>query len=159
MFLPKWVFFAWEASWGKVLTLDQLKKRGWILANRCFLCCVEEESIDHILIHCTKARVLWELLFAIFEVNWVLPLSVRDTLLGWRGFNMGKKRRKVWKATPLCLFWAIWKERNRIAFENEELLIHRLKNSFVCNLWLWTKSVVNEGPLPLFSLFDWLGSR
>ena len=48
-------FCAWEAFWGKVLTLDQLKKRGWTLANRCFLCCVEEESIDHILIHCTKA--------------------------------------------------------------------------------------------------------
>ena len=26
-------FFAWEASWGKVLTLDQLKKRGRSLAN------------------------------------------------------------------------------------------------------------------------------
>ena len=51
-------FFAWEASWGKVLSLDQLKERGCILANRCFLSCVEEESIDHILIHCTKARVL-----------------------------------------------------------------------------------------------------
>ena len=34
-------FFVWEASWGKVLTLDQLKRRGWTLANRCFLCCVE----------------------------------------------------------------------------------------------------------------------
>ena len=59
MFLLKWVlFFAWEASWGKVLTLDQLKKRGWTLANRCFLCYAEEESIDHILIHCTNARVI-----------------------------------------------------------------------------------------------------
>ena len=51
-------FFAWEASWGKVLTLDQLKKRGQILAKRCFLCCEEEKSIDHILIHCTRARVI-----------------------------------------------------------------------------------------------------
>ena len=34
-------FFAWETSWGKVLTLDQLKKRGWTLANRCFICCAE----------------------------------------------------------------------------------------------------------------------
>ncbi|RVX17365.1 hypothetical protein CK203_003473 [Vitis vinifera] len=87
-------FFAWEASWGKVLTLDQLKKRGRFLANRCFLCCEEEESIDHILIQCSRARVLWELLFALFGVIWVLPFSVRYTLSGWCGFNLGKKRRK-----------------------------------------------------------------
>ena len=54
------------------------------------------------------------------------------------GFNTGKKRRKVWKVAPLCLFWQVWKERNKIAFDNEELSIHRLKNSFVCNIWSWT---------------------
>ena len=97
-------FFAWEASWGKVLTMDQLKKRGWVVANRCFLCCEEEESIDHILIHCSKARALWELLFALFGVCWVLPFSARETLIEWRGFMLGKKHRKVWKAAPLCLF-------------------------------------------------------
>ena len=152
-------FFAWEAFWGKVLTLDQLKKRGRCLANRCFLCYKEEESIDHILIQCSKARVLWELLFALFGVSWVLPYSVRDTLSGWSGFNMGKKRRKVWKAAPSCIFWAVWKERNRIAFDNEELSMNRLKNSFVCNLWVWSKPVVNEGPLSLLGFFDWLGAR
>ena len=31
-------FFAWEASWGKVLALDNLKKKGRALANKCFLC-------------------------------------------------------------------------------------------------------------------------
>ena len=29
----KVVFFAWEASWSKILTQDQLKKRGWSLSN------------------------------------------------------------------------------------------------------------------------------
>ena len=48
-------FFAWEASWGKVLTLDQLKKRGRDLANRCFLCGKDEETIDHLLLHCSMA--------------------------------------------------------------------------------------------------------
>ena len=33
---PKLSFFAWEASRGKVLTLDRIQKRGWALANRCF---------------------------------------------------------------------------------------------------------------------------
>ncbi|RVW97003.1 THO complex subunit 1 [Vitis vinifera] len=28
-FLLRRVFFAWEAPWGKVLTLDQLQRRGW----------------------------------------------------------------------------------------------------------------------------------
>ena len=124
-----------------------------------FLCCEEEESIDHILIQCSKARVLWELLFTLFGVSWVLPYSVRDTLSGWSGFNMGKKRIKVWKAAPSCIFWAVWKERNRIAFDNEELSLNRLKNTFVCNLWVWSKPVVNEGSLSLLGFFDWLGAR
>ena len=69
-FVPTKVgFFAWEASWGKVLTQDQLKRRGWNLANRCPLCCDEEETINHILIHCSKAKVLWDLLFSLFGVK------------------------------------------------------------------------------------------
>ena len=39
--------FAWEAFWGKVLTLDQLTRRGIILANKRFLC-EEEETIEHL---------------------------------------------------------------------------------------------------------------
>ena len=30
--------FAWEASWNRILTCDQLKRRGWNLPNRCYLC-------------------------------------------------------------------------------------------------------------------------
>ena len=72
---------------------------------------------------------------------------------------MGKKHRKVWKAAPLCLFWLVWKEKNMIAFDNEELSIQRMKNSFVCNLWSWTKLFIDEGPLLLINFFDWFGSR
>ena len=43
----------------KNLTLDQFQRREWSLANHCFLCLSHEESIDHILLHCDKARVLW----------------------------------------------------------------------------------------------------
>ena len=130
-------FFAWEASWEKVLTQDQLKRRGWILANRCCLCCVEEETINHILVHCSKTKILWDLMFSLFGVNWVLPFSVRDTLLSWYVSFKDKNHRKVWRAAPLCLFWTIWKERNRIVFDNEALSTQRLKNSFVCNLLSW----------------------
>ncbi|RVW88905.1 hypothetical protein CK203_045052 [Vitis vinifera] len=36
---PKISFFAWEVAWGKALTLDLVQKRGWSLANRCFMLC------------------------------------------------------------------------------------------------------------------------
>ena len=117
------------------------------------------ESIDHILIHCSKAKVSWELIFALFDVTRVLPLLVRETLFGWYGSFVGKKRQNVWKTTPLCIFWMVWKEINRIAFENEEFSIQRMKNSFVYSYWSWTKLFIDEGPLSLINFFYWLGTR
>ncbi|RVW36374.1 hypothetical protein CK203_083834 [Vitis vinifera] len=41
----KVAFYAWEATWGMVLTLDRLQKRGRQLPNCCFLCGYEEEIV------------------------------------------------------------------------------------------------------------------
>ena len=97
-------FFASEASWGKVLTLDQLKRRGNALSNRCFLRGEGEETVNHLLIHCSKARILWDLLLAIFGVSWVFPLFVWKTLLSWQGSFVGKRHKKAWMTAPLCFF-------------------------------------------------------
>ena len=48
--------------------------------------------IDHLLIHCPKTRVLWELAFSLFGVIWVISLMVKETLLGWFGLIVGQKR-------------------------------------------------------------------
>ncbi|WJZ99896.1 hypothetical protein VitviT2T_018303 [Vitis vinifera] len=101
---PKISFFAWEATWGKALTLDLVQKRGWALANRCFMCLEKEENINHLLFHCSRTRALWDLLFTLFGVSWVMPFSVRDTLLSWNGYFLGKNRRKVWEL-PLFTFF------------------------------------------------------
>ena len=55
LFWNKWVpskmgFFAWEAWWERVLTMDQLKRKGFSLANRCPLCGKDEENIKHMLL-------------------------------------------------------------------------------------------------------------
>ena len=97
--------FAWEAAWGKVLTLDQLKRRGITFANRCNMCEEEEETIDHLLIHCKIAKMLWDLFLSIVGISWFFPQSVLHILLAWQGAVVGKKHKKIWLAAPLCLFW------------------------------------------------------
>ena len=57
-------FFAWEATWGRILTLHMLKRCRKVLANRCFVR-EEEETIDHLLLYYSKARLLRDLLLAI----------------------------------------------------------------------------------------------
>ncbi|KAL6339823.1 hypothetical protein AAG906_034911 [Vitis piasezkii] len=155
----KVAFFAWEATWGKVLTLDRLQKRGWQLPNRCFLCGCEEETVNHILLHCTVVRVLWEIVFVLFGIQWVLPETVKDMLFSWRGSFVGKKRKKIWTSIPLCIFWTVWKERNRIAFRGGYLSIQKLKNSFVCNLWSWARVYIGEESSSLRGFLEWLASK
>ena len=40
---------------------------------------------------------------------------------------------------PLCLFWTLWMERNRVVFENEAPSAHRMKYFFLFTLWGWAK--------------------
>ena len=85
--------------------------------------------MDHLLLHCSKTRVLWELLFSLFDANWIMSGSMRDMLLGWKGTFVGKKRKKVWQAAP-CLFWTTWKARNRIVFKEDVLSETKIFVSF-----------------------------
>ncbi|RVX00295.1 Transposon TX1 uncharacterized 149 kDa protein [Vitis vinifera] len=101
-------FFAWEAVWGKISTVDMLMRRGWSMVNRCVLCKENEESADHILIHCGKTRELWTMVLSSFGVVWVFPNSVRNLLLEWKIKGLEKKKSVVWKMAPICLFWCIW---------------------------------------------------
>ena len=93
--LHKVAFFAWEASWGKVLTLEQLHRKGHSVASRYFLCLSEAKTVDHFLLHCAKTRVLSNLLFSFFGVVWILSCSVKETLLGWHGAFVGKTHKKA----------------------------------------------------------------
>ena len=89
----------------------------------------------------------------------VFPLSIRETLLGWTGFFMGKKRKTVWRVGPLCIFWTVWKTSNRIAFENEVLSIQRLKTSFLNSLWSETNLFIKDDPSTFVEFIDWVGSH
>ena len=156
---PKIGVFAWEATWGKVLTLDQLRRRGMIFVNRCFMCGEDEENIDHLLIHCKSAKMLWNLFLSIVGTCWVFPQTVIHTLLAWQGAAVGKKRKRIWLAAPLCIFWTLWRARNKLGFENEGTTDQKIKTIFVTNLWAWANTFREDKTNSVVEFLTWLGSR
>ena len=44
---PKICFLTLETTWGKILALDQVQKRGLALVCRCYLCQECEKSMNH----------------------------------------------------------------------------------------------------------------
>jgi len=116
---PRAAFFTWSAALGKILTLDNLRKRHIIIVDRCCLCKRDGESVDHILLHCDVASALWNNIFSRFGISWVMPKSVLDLVACW--WKSGRSRSATtWKMVPICLFWCIWRERNLRCFENLE---------------------------------------
>ena len=80
-------------------------------------------------------------------------------LLGWKGSFVGKRRKKVWQTTPSCLFWTVWKARNRIAFKDDFLSIQNLKYLFLFLLWSETKFSIENGLSTLVGFIDWMGCK
>ena len=89
----------------------------------------------------------------------MFPETVKEVLLSWKGSFVGKKKKKIWRSIPLFIFWTVWKERNRLAFRGGgELTIQKIKNSFVCNVWGWTKLYSGAEPRSLIGFLEWLAS-
>lgn len=106
--LPKLGFFTWETTWDGIITIDQLKKWGWTMVNKCSFCKDEEELTSHLFVHCTRTRILWQLVFSLFQIEWLMPTSVKGTLLSWHGSFVGKRRKKAWRVVPSCIVWIFW---------------------------------------------------
>lgn len=45
-------FFVWTAAWGKILTVDNIRRRGYTLVDWCCICRSSREVVDHLLLHC-----------------------------------------------------------------------------------------------------------
>ena len=74
-------------------------------------------------------------------------------------FSCKDKLKKLCMAAPLCLIWAIWKERNHTVFEDMHFSYIRLKNSFISSFALGRLYRFGGGFFCAFSEFVFWGGR
>ena len=144
-------FFVWTAAWEKILTGDILWYRGFDFVDWCILCRCNGESVNHLLLHCDKAYLLWSMVFRSFGISWVLPRSVADMLLGWWSW-FGKHSSGVWNLAPLCLMWCICRERNWRTFEDRDKSDDQLLAYFSGSLFDWSRAwgLTSSDSIPMF---------
>jgi hypothetical protein len=84
------------------------------------MCRESVESPDHLLLYCKVAHELWDMVFGLFGVHWVMPRTVLDLFSSWQGLFGRRRNTVVWWVVPHCVFWCLWRERNAHHFEDTE---------------------------------------
>lgn len=97
-----------------------------------FMCKWNGDDVNHLFLHCAVVGKLWSMIFCLFGVSWVMQLSVKRSLVSWKGRFAGRGIGEVWWVVSLCLIYN-WKERNARCFEGHELSVMNLKS-----LYEWT---------------------
>ena len=116
--------FSWLAAWKRANTCDlSQRRRPYLLIppSWCILCKHDNESNDHLLLHCQFAQNLWARVFKEFEVIGALPQSWYDFLsVHWCLNGRRKKAKFLWRCCS-AVVWCIWLEHNARIFEDRVL--------------------------------------
>uniref|UniRef100_A0A2N9FQZ1 Reverse transcriptase zinc-binding domain-containing protein n=1 Tax=Fagus sylvatica TaxID=28930 RepID=A0A2N9FQZ1_FAGSY len=147
-------FFSWTVALGRILTIDNLRKRRVLVIDWCCMCKSDGESVNHLLLHCRIAQELWNLIFTLFETSWVMPSGVEDLFAFWTNTMGNSESGAIWKAVPHCPMWCLWRERNSRTFSGEENSVPALKYSLQ-TLYEWLKA---SNLISSYSVADMLDS-
>ena len=82
---PRVAFFVWNAVLGKILIIDNLRKRNIRITDWCYMCKFDSESVGHLMTHCPIASNLWYSILVLFGVSWMMPKSIVELLACWEG--------------------------------------------------------------------------
>ena len=94
------------------------------------MCKCNCETVDHLFLHYLVVLELWDMVFGLFGVYWVMPMSVVGLLACWQSQFGHHRNGDIWIVVPHCLMWCIWKKRNSRCFEDIEHSMPDIKAVF-----------------------------
>ena len=116
----KAVFFVWTATFGIIMTIDNLSKRHILLADWYCMCKGCGNTLDRFLLHCLTTTDVWSLISMLLGLAWVVPKSVYEMLESWQRQFQSHRVTIVWRDFPLCVMLPLWYRGNRQVFDGVE---------------------------------------
>ncbi|KAJ0511208.1 putative RNA-directed DNA polymerase [Helianthus annuus] len=141
--IPKKVnCFLWRVVLDRIATKEALQIRRINLASlQCVLCNNAVESVNHLLITCETAQLVWSIIF-----QWVnLPtsgyiLSVVQLLETVNSHSWHKKIKRAIYVVVAATCWNLWIMRNEYIFKNKAPNITKLIGNIKANSYMWIKN-------------------
>jgi hypothetical protein len=124
--LPKINDFYWVLVQGKLLTIENLKKRGIVGPCWCALCKSAAKSSQHIFFDCALSKQIWNQIYYLLVPHYNPPSTCNDMFICWKQRYVVKFTKKpllasLWKVIPKFVCWEIWLTRNKTIFQNNIL--------------------------------------
>jgi hypothetical protein len=122
--LPKINILCWQLAHNKLLTGENLNKRGFLGPFRCALCANSLETSDHLFLHCNFSRQVINNVYLELVPNMSKPTSTRSLICKWAKHYKGSiqgntKLSRAWKASIKFVCWQIWLARNKRIFKEK----------------------------------------
>ncbi|CAN1227357.1 hypothetical protein LINGRAPRIM_LOCUS1168, partial [Linum grandiflorum] len=132
--------FTWQASLNSITTIDNLRRRGMIVPNRCALCYNSEESVSHLLLHCCFSTEVWERFRQTLGGCGPFPRDVLSLLDGWKDDQQYSGFPRFRKVLHHAIFWYLWIERNDRIFRDKSCSTNQLVWKIALNMSRWLKA-------------------
>ena len=122
--IPKVNNFIWLLLHNKLLTAENLRKRGISGPSRCAMCNSTEETSSHIFLQCKVSLSVWKIILPQdFDLNF--PDKAVQLFKDWPKQFPDFLRNKpvlcrLWASIPKNLCWQIWLARNRAIFRDQK---------------------------------------
>jgi hypothetical protein len=115
--------FMWILVQEKILTADNLQKRGWPHHEHCVLCNGPLETCLHLSFHCAFTKAVWNQVFTWegFDTGLLQCVDEPSYFRTWweeTAPKIDKEQRRRFNGMVVYTCWNLWKERNRRILNN-----------------------------------------
>ena len=91
---PHWMkikLFMWLIQQKKIITWENILKKGFVGPSKCYLCGTQEEMMEHLLNLCPFTSNLCDWVASVFRKTNRDKLSITNTLKNWRNNSQAMK--------------------------------------------------------------------